>query len=198
MYWKVQYLPFVPRDDITGADGKVILEADTVIEELATDKEGKLTFTADLPIGFAYYIKETSPSSGFATTDETQEFTFEYEGAEKEKVFYSFTFEDEPTVIEITKRYYRKSFKGGGGGNPSGSEVALLTLQPQGSGSPPHLPWKRWKLAWDGVLRHRPGTAKRAGPGAIPMILRTNRKSPSANKGGRDQSHCSYHDKDYM
>ena len=91
------------KEDITGADGKVILKADTVIEELATDKEGKLTFTADLPIGFAYYIKETSPSPGFATTDETQEFTFAYEGAEKEKVSYAFTFEDEPTVIEITK-----------------------------------------------------------------------------------------------
>ena len=91
------------KDDITGADGKVILKADTVIEELATDKEGKLTFTADLPIGFAYYIRETSPAPGFATTDETQEFTFEYGGAEKEKVSYAFTFEDEPTVIEITK-----------------------------------------------------------------------------------------------
>ena len=91
------------KDDITGADGKVILKADTVIEELATDKEGKLTFTADLPIGFAYYIKETSPAPGFAMTDETQEFTFEYGGAEKEKVSYAFTFEDEPTVIEITK-----------------------------------------------------------------------------------------------
>ena len=88
---------------IPRTDGKVILEADTVIEEQATDKEGKLTFTADLPIGFAYYIKETSPAPGFATTDETQEFTFEYEGAEKEKVSYAFTFEDEPTVIEITK-----------------------------------------------------------------------------------------------
>ena len=91
------------KDDITGADGKVILKADTVIEELATDKEGKLTFTADLPIGFAYYIKETSSAPGFAMTDETQEFTFEYGGAEKEKVSYAFTFEDEPTVIEITK-----------------------------------------------------------------------------------------------
>ena len=91
------------KNDITGADGKVILKADTVIEELATDKEGKLTFTADLPIGFEYYIKETSPALGFATIDETQEFTFEYEGAEKEKISYAFTFEDEPTVIEITK-----------------------------------------------------------------------------------------------
>ena len=28
----------------------MILKADTVIEEQATDKEGKLTFTADLPL----------------------------------------------------------------------------------------------------------------------------------------------------
>lgn len=91
------------KNDITGADGKVILKADSVIEELATDKEGKLTFTADMPIGFEYYIKETTPAPGFATTDEVQEFKFEYEGADKEKVTYSFTFEDEPTVIEVTK-----------------------------------------------------------------------------------------------
>ena len=81
----------------------MILKADSVIEELATDKEGKLTFAADLPIGFEYYIKETTPAPGFATTDEVQEFKFEYEGADKEKVTYSFTFEDEPTVIEVTK-----------------------------------------------------------------------------------------------
>ncbi len=43
MYWKVRYLPSVPKE-ILGADGKVILKADTVIEELATDKEGKLSF----------------------------------------------------------------------------------------------------------------------------------------------------------
>ena len=38
----------------------MILKADTVIEEQATDKEGKLTFTADLPLGYTYYVKETS------------------------------------------------------------------------------------------------------------------------------------------
>ena len=40
----------------------MILKADTVIEEQATDKEGKLTFTADLPLGYTYYVKETSPA----------------------------------------------------------------------------------------------------------------------------------------
>ena len=38
------------KDDIVNAKGDVILKADTVIEEQATDKDGKLTFTADLPL----------------------------------------------------------------------------------------------------------------------------------------------------
>ena len=42
------------EEDITNAEGKVIMEADTVIEEKATDEEGTLTFTADLPVGFSY------------------------------------------------------------------------------------------------------------------------------------------------
>ena len=91
------------KEDIVNVNGDVILKADTVIEEQATDKEGKLTFTADLPIGYTYYVKETSPAPGFATTDQVQEFTFEYDGADKETLSYEFTFEDEPTVVEITK-----------------------------------------------------------------------------------------------
>ena len=91
------------KEDITNKDGKVIMEAGTVIEEKATDKDGKLTFAADLPIGFTYSVKETSPAPGFATTGEAQEFTFAYEGAEKETASYEFTFEDEPTVFEFTK-----------------------------------------------------------------------------------------------
>lgn len=91
------------KEDIVNAKGDVILKADTVIEEQATDKEGKLTFTADLPLGYTYYVKETSPAPGFATTDQVQEFTFEYGGADKETLSYAFTFEDEPTTVEFTK-----------------------------------------------------------------------------------------------
>ena len=91
------------KEDITNKDGDVILEAGTVIEEKATDEDGKLTFEADLPIGFSYTVKETSPAPGFATTDEIQEFTFTAESSEKATVSYEFTFEDEPTVFEFTK-----------------------------------------------------------------------------------------------
>ena len=91
------------KEDITNKDGSVILEAGTVIEEKATGEDGKLTFEADLPIGFSYTVKETSPAPGFATTDEVQEFTFTAESSEKATVSYEFTFEDEPTVFEFTK-----------------------------------------------------------------------------------------------
>ena len=91
------------KEDITNKDGDVILEAGTVIEEKATDEDGKLIFEADLPIGFSYTVKETSPAPGFATTDEIQEFTFTAESSEKATVAYEFTFEDEPTVFEFTK-----------------------------------------------------------------------------------------------
>lgn len=91
------------KEDIVNAEGTVIMKADTIIEEKATDQDGKLTFAADLPIGFAYYIKETATAPGFAYTDEVQEFEFTYEDAGKESIVYEFTFENEPTVFEFTK-----------------------------------------------------------------------------------------------
>ena len=74
-----------------------------MIEEQATDKDGKLTFTADLPLGHTYYVKETSPAQGFATTRSGTGVYFEYGGAEKETLSYEFTFEDEATTVEFTK-----------------------------------------------------------------------------------------------
>lgn len=91
------------KEDIKNRDGEVILEAGTVIEEKATDKDGKLTFEADLPIGFAYTVKETVPAPGFASTDEEKEFSFTAGETDQKKLTYEFTFEDEPTVFEFTK-----------------------------------------------------------------------------------------------
>ncbi len=91
------------KEDITNKDGEVIMEADTVIEEKATDKAGKLSFEADLPIGFPYYVKETAPAPGFTSEGEVQEFDFTYEDAKKESISYEFAFENVPTVFAFTK-----------------------------------------------------------------------------------------------
>lgn len=91
------------KEDIKNAQGNVIMKADTVIEEQATNAQGMLRFEADLPVGYTYYIKETAPAPGFSMTGERKEFTFDPENSEEACVSYEFTFENVPTVVEFTK-----------------------------------------------------------------------------------------------
>lgn len=91
------------REDIKNVDGDVLMEADTLIELKTTDENGQITFTADLPIDGNYYVKELYAPDGFVTTNEEQDFTFEYAGAEQAEVSYDFTFENEATTVELTK-----------------------------------------------------------------------------------------------
>lgn len=91
------------KKDIVNSDGQVILGADTVIEEKATNEEGQVTFSADLPIDFPYYVKETAPASGFTSEGEVQAFDFTSEDARKEESIYEFNFENVSTVFEFSK-----------------------------------------------------------------------------------------------
>ena len=90
-------------EDITNAGGDVLLEADTVIEEKAADTEGKLTFTADLPVGFSYYVKETAAAPGFTTMGEVQEFDIPSKNMGRTAVPSVLCFENETTVVEFSK-----------------------------------------------------------------------------------------------
>ena len=91
------------REDIKNVGGDVLMEADTLIELKTTDENGQITFTADLPVDGNYYVKELYAPDGFVTTNEEQDFTFEYAGAEQAEVSYDFTFENEATTVELTK-----------------------------------------------------------------------------------------------
>lgn len=91
------------REDIKNARGDVLLEADTLIELKTTDENGQITFMADLPVDGKYYVKELYAPDGFVTTNEEQDFTFEYAGADQAEVSYDFTFENEATTVELTK-----------------------------------------------------------------------------------------------
>lgn len=91
------------KEDILSDSGKVLIEADTLIELKTTDADGKLSFIADLPIGYTYYVKEEQAPDGFVTSEEQQEFTFEYQGEDIASIPYEFTFENEATTVEITK-----------------------------------------------------------------------------------------------
>ena len=74
-----------------------------MIEQRVTDEKGQITFTADLPVDGKYYVKEIVAPDGFVTTEEVQEFTFEYAGEDQTEVSYDFTFENQPTTVELTK-----------------------------------------------------------------------------------------------
>jgi len=91
------------RNDILSASGKVLMEADTLIELKTTDVDGKISFIADLPIDGTYYVKELYAPDGFVTTGEEKEFVFEYQGDKEAEVSYEFVFEDEPTTVELSK-----------------------------------------------------------------------------------------------
>lgn len=90
-------------EDILSESGNVLIEADTVIELKTTDADGRIAFVADLPVGYAYYVKELYAPDGFVTVEEAQEFTFDYQGSDTETVPYEFTFENEATTVEFTK-----------------------------------------------------------------------------------------------
>lgn len=90
-------------EDIKNAKGEVLLEKDSLIEQRVTDEKGQITFTADLPVDGKYYVKEIVAPDGFVTTEEVQEFTFEYAGEDQTEVSYDFTFENQPTTVELTK-----------------------------------------------------------------------------------------------
>ncbi|MCB7508474.1 LPXTG cell wall anchor domain-containing protein [Blautia sp. MSK20_18] len=90
-------------ENIKNAKGEVLLEKDSLIEQRVTDEKGQITFTADLPVDGKYYVKEIYAPDGFVTTDEVQEFTFEYAGEDQAEVSYDFTFENQSTTVELTK-----------------------------------------------------------------------------------------------
>ena len=89
--------------DIKSASGKVLIEKDEIIELKTTDKNGGITFAADLPVDGEYYVKEEYAPDGYVTTNEKKSFVFEYGEAAKAEITYDFTFENEPTNVEITK-----------------------------------------------------------------------------------------------
>ena len=68
------------------ANGKVLVKADTLLQEMTSDENGMATCTLDLPFG-EYYVKELKASEGFVSSDEVLEFVAEYQGQETKDCF---------------------------------------------------------------------------------------------------------------
>lgn len=63
-------------EDITLPDGTVIVESGKAIETITTDASGKAKFTAVLPYGFDYTVKETKAPEGYVLADFVFDFAF--------------------------------------------------------------------------------------------------------------------------
>ena len=83
------------------SNSRVIMEKDTLIEQRATDSTGSLSFKADLPVGFSYYVKELVPPDGYSCNSEDV-YTFSFSGSSADQVF-EFVCMDDLTQVDFTK-----------------------------------------------------------------------------------------------
>ena len=89
-------------DDITGADGSVLVEAGALIEKAATGEDGTLVFSSDLPHG-KYEIREIEHLPGYLPNAEPIEVDASYTDPTLEVIEITKEVENQPTVTEITK-----------------------------------------------------------------------------------------------
>lgn len=83
-------------------DGKVIVEAGTLLQEMTSDEKGLARCTLDLPLG-KYFVKELKPPAGYVTSDEILEFDASYQGQEIATVILKAVKKNEPTAFVFTK-----------------------------------------------------------------------------------------------
>lgn len=76
------------KEDITGADGSVLVTKGTLIQKAESGDNGKAIFTADIPIGFRYEVKEIQAPSLYFKGNGSYEFFYEY----KNDKTYTYTF----------------------------------------------------------------------------------------------------------
>ena len=90
------------KEDIVNKDGKVIVKADTQIERGVTGKDGKVTFTSDLPLG-QYYVKEIEAPKGYVKSDKIFDVDASYQGDKVKVIEFKAAFENAPIKVEISK-----------------------------------------------------------------------------------------------
>ena len=84
------------------SDDKVIVKADTLLQEITSNEKGKAAFTLDLPLG-RYYVKELQAPAGYVSSDEILEFDATYQGQDVKKIKLKSVKKNRPTTVEVTK-----------------------------------------------------------------------------------------------
>lgn len=89
-------------NDIVNADGIVVVKKGSLIEKAVTGEDGTAIFTADLPIGNSYYVKEEQAPSGYQRNKEDiYSFKFSYTNDSEADVSFSHTFVNERVTAKI-------------------------------------------------------------------------------------------------
>lgn len=89
------------KEAISSGD-KVIVKADTLLQEITSNEKGKVAFTLDLPLG-RYYVKELQAPAGYVSSDEILEFDATYQGQDVKTIKLKSVKKNRPTTVEVTK-----------------------------------------------------------------------------------------------
>lgn len=89
------------KEAISSGD-KVVVKADTLLQEITSNEKGKAAFTLDLPLG-RYYVKELQAPAGYVSSDEILEFDATYQGQDVKTIKLKSVKKNQPTTVEVTK-----------------------------------------------------------------------------------------------
>ena len=89
------------KEAISSGD-KVIVKADTLLQEITSNEKGKAAFSLDLPLG-RYYVKELQAPAGYVSSDEILEFDATYQGQDVKTIKLKSVKKNRPTTVEVTK-----------------------------------------------------------------------------------------------
>ena len=89
------------KEAISSGD-KVVVKADTLLQEITSNEKGKAAFTLDLPLG-RYYVKELQAPAGYVSSDDILEFDATYQGQDVKTIKLKSVKKNQPTTVEVTK-----------------------------------------------------------------------------------------------
>lgn len=89
------------KEAISSGD-KVVVKADTLLQEITSNEKGKAAFSLDLPLGI-YYVKELQAPAGYVSSDEILEFDATYQGQDVKTIKLKSVKKNQPTTVEVTK-----------------------------------------------------------------------------------------------
>ena len=92
--------------------GAVVVKKGTLIQKATTGADGTAKFTADLPLGFSYDVKEMQAPEGYVrNTEDVYTFAFSYTNDKEAKQTFKHTFKNERVTAKISLQKQDKETK---------------------------------------------------------------------------------------